>query len=94
MGAIQKGTLKDDLQPDATGTTDASGQVTIKLSSDASLVGAIVTGEDPGRVHSPADPIPRLYAKASEGYEVVLARRSHKRASFSRRLASSASIRA
>src|SRR5207248_7950885 len=48
VGAIQKGTLKDDLQADATGTTDASGQVTIKLSSDASLVGAMVMGEDPG----------------------------------------------
>jgi polyisoprenyl-phosphate glycosyltransferase len=41
-------------------------------------------------LQDPPEEIPRLYAKASEGFEVVLARRSHKRASFFRRLASSA----
>jgi polyisoprenyl-phosphate glycosyltransferase len=41
-------------------------------------------------LQDPPEEIPRLYAKASEGFEVVLARRSRKRASFFRRLASSA----
>jgi len=65
-GAIQKGTLKDDLQQDVTGTTDAAGKLTLKLSTDASLVGAAVVGEDPGRVHLPAEPIPRLKKGTNE----------------------------
>jgi glycosyltransferase involved in cell wall biosynthesis len=40
-------------------------------------------------LQDPPEEIPRLYAKASEGYEVVLARRLRKRASFFRRWASS-----
>jgi polyisoprenyl-phosphate glycosyltransferase len=40
-------------------------------------------------LQDPPEEIPRLYAKASEGFEVVLARRSRKRASFFRRWASS-----
>jgi hypothetical protein len=59
-GAVQKGTLADTLSPDVTGTSDASGKVTLNLTSSASPVGAAVVGEDPGRVHLPADPIPRL----------------------------------
>jgi hypothetical protein len=60
VGAIKKQPFKTSLQDDATGTTDASGQVTVKLSTSASPVGAAVIGEDPGRVHLPADPITRL----------------------------------
>ena len=41
-------------------------------------------------LQDPPEAIRRLYAKASEGYEVVLARRTKKRASAFRRLASSA----
>jgi polyisoprenyl-phosphate glycosyltransferase len=40
-------------------------------------------------LQDPPEEIRRLYAKASEGYEVVLARRTKKRASLFRRLASS-----
>jgi polyisoprenyl-phosphate glycosyltransferase len=40
-------------------------------------------------LQDPPEEIQRLYAKAAEGYEVVLAKRSRKRASLFRRLASS-----
>ena len=40
-------------------------------------------------LQDPPEEVRRLYAKASEGYEIVLARRSRKRASLFRRLASS-----
>src|SRR3954451_17866149 len=56
-GAIQNGTLKEDLQQDVAGKTEAGGKLPLKLSTDASLVGAAVVGEDPGRVHLPAEPI-------------------------------------
>jgi len=40
-------------------------------------------------LQDPPEEISRLYAKASEGYEIVLARRSRKRLPFFRRIASS-----
>src|SRR5437016_573507 len=60
VGAIQKQPFKTSLQAEQTGTTDATGQVTVKLSTSSSPVGATVVADDPGRVHLPADPIVSL----------------------------------
>jgi len=60
VGAIQKQPFKTSLQAEQTGTTDATGQVTVKLSTSSSPVGATVVADDPGRVHLPADPIVAL----------------------------------
>jgi hypothetical protein len=59
-GAIQVQPFMTDVQPEQTGTTDASRHVTIQLSTSSSPVGAAVVDDDPGRVHLPADPIVRL----------------------------------
>lgn len=60
VGPIRKEPLKTKLETGETGSTDAAGQVALKLSTGASPVGAMITDQDPGRVHLPADPIVRL----------------------------------
>lgn len=60
VGPIKKDLLKTEVQLEEVGTTDAAGQVTVTLSTDASTVGATVIGEEPGRTHAPADGIARL----------------------------------
>jgi hypothetical protein len=60
VGSIKKNLLQSEVREEEVGTTDAAGQVTVKLSSDASAVGATVIGEEPGRIHRPADQIARL----------------------------------
>ena len=65
VGAIQTQPFKTGLQPEQTGTTDATGQVTVNLSTNSSPVGATVVGEDPGRVHLPAGSIVSLAGGSS-----------------------------
>lgn len=60
VGEIQTQPFKSSLQAEQTGTTDATGQVKVTLSTSSSPIGATVVGEDPGRVHLPADPIVSL----------------------------------
>src|SRR5207237_343658 len=55
VGPIKSEPFKTAVSAEQIGATDAAGQVTVKIDTSSSPVGATVIGEDPGRIHLPAD---------------------------------------